>query len=119
MALPTPLRNRGRCLSLMPFADERNIVISPFALKPNGRRWKAFLAQRIHGYQIVTSRVPPRRLIGKTGRRDRIRRQPRNGILVPAAVHAIYSIADNPLFRIRGPFEMTRRAVLAAEGELR
>jgi hypothetical protein len=39
----------------MPLADERDIVIPPFALKPDGGRWESFLPERIDGDNVIAS----------------------------------------------------------------
>ena len=46
---------QSRCNLLVPFTDERLVVLLPFALEPHGRRWKAFLPQRVHGHDVITA----------------------------------------------------------------
>src|SRR5204862_3761268 len=52
------------------------------------------------------------------GRRDRIGSEPRDGIFVVTAIHAIHAVTFERFLRVRRPLEMTSRSVLLAEQPL-
>src|SRR5690606_17893931 len=97
-----------RCSSLlMPLSGERLVKGLPLALKPDRAAGKAFLPQRIDGDNVVAARCLARLRVGKGSGIDRLRRQPRDRVLVVAAIHAIDAIAANAGLGIGIPAQVT------------
>src|SRR6266540_5894976 len=103
-------RHVGAHMSLVPCGDKRLVEPLPLTFEPNWRRRKSFLAERVHGDDVITPRYFAGFVVTVREAGDRIRSQAHDRVLVVAPVapvHPVNTIAFDVLLWIRRPFEMT------------
>src|SRR6266540_4779266 len=112
-------RHVGAHMSLVPCGDKRLVEPLPLTFEPNWRRRKSFLAERVHGDDVITPGGFAGFVVTLREAGDRIRSQAHDRVLVIAPVHPVNTIAFDVLLWIRRPLEMTRRVLFFREYPLR
>jgi len=84
----------------MPLLREGLIEGTPFALEPDGRGGKAFLAEGVDGDEVVATSLRAGGGIVERECGDRRGRETGDGVFVVAAVHAIDAIAGDAFLGI-------------------
>src|SRR5688500_4629433 len=103
----------------MPFAGEWFVKRLPLALEPHRRGWDALLAERIDRHDVISPRVFARLAVRECCLGEWLNIEADNWVLIVAPVHAINTIAFQPLLGVFCPFQFALRSAFAGEDGLR